>query len=103
MTDAVTPDEVRRYLGDVDFPADKDTLVAAVERAGAPDQVVKAVRAIPPVDYGGKDEVVRSVPVDPAPGHDTGDQERAGAPPGVSASSRAPQQDDVRGAERRSV
>src|SRR4051794_20808268 len=101
MTHGTTPEQVRQYLGDVDFPADKDTLVAAAERAGAPEEVVKAIRAIPPVDYGSKAEVVRSVPVDPAPGHDTGAQERASAPRGVSASSRSPQEDRVSGQARR--
>jgi Protein of unknown function (DUF2795) len=80
MTHGTTPDQVRQCLGDVDFPADKDTLVAAVERAGAPEDVVKAIRAIPPVDYGSKDEIVSSVPVDPDPSVD-----------------------EVRGAQRRSV
>jgi hypothetical protein len=103
VTDALTPDQVRSYLGDVDFPADKDTLVAAAERAGAPEQVVKAIRAIPPVDYGSKDEVVRSVPLDPAPGANTGEAERQTAPRGVSAASRDPQEDRVKGADRRTV
>ena len=68
MTDAITPDQVLRYLADVDYPADKDTLVTTAERAGAPDGVLRSIRAIPPVEYRSRAEVVRSVRVDPAPG-----------------------------------
>jgi hypothetical protein len=84
VTDAITPDTVLDYLADVDYPADKDTLLAAAERAGAPDEVLKAIRAIPPVDYRSRAEVARSVRVDPAPGRSPAQkakQARADAPP----------------------
>jgi Protein of unknown function (DUF2795) len=99
-----TPDQVLSYLADVDYPADKDTLVQAAERAGAPDEVLRSLRAIPPVDYRSKAEVTRSVPTDPAPGNPAGraaDQARTDAPPGVAEHMRDPQQDEVRGADRR--
>jgi uncharacterized protein DUF2795 len=51
VTDAITPDQVVRYLSDVDYPAGKEQLVAAAERAGAPEAVVRRLRAIPPVEY----------------------------------------------------
>jgi hypothetical protein len=50
VTDAITPDQVVQYLGDVDYPAAKEVLVAAGERAGAPEAVVRSLRAIPPVE-----------------------------------------------------
>jgi hypothetical protein len=100
---AVTADEVRRHLTDVDFPADKDALVAAAERQGAPEEVVRALRAIPPVDYANRDEVISSVPLDPAPDVEPGAAARAPATPGVSQASRAPQEDRVAGEDRRSV
>jgi hypothetical protein len=87
VTDAITPDTVLDYLADVDYPADKDTLLAAAERAGAPDEVLKAIRAIPPVDYRSRAEVARSVRVDPAPGRSPAQkakQARADAPPGLA-------------------
>ena len=68
MTDPITPDQVLQYLADVDYPADKEVLVAAAERAGAPEGVVRSLRAIPPVEYRNRAEVVRSVPVDPGAG-----------------------------------
>jgi hypothetical protein len=64
VTDATTPDQVLRYLADVDYPADKDTLVEAAERAGAPDAVLRGLRAMPPVEYRSRAEVVRSVRID---------------------------------------
>lgn len=102
VADAVTAQEVLAHLNDVDYPADKDALVSAAERAGGSEEVVRALRAIPPVDYRNRDEVVRSLRLDPAPGHDRGAQARADTPPGVADAVADPQVDRVKGAERRS-
>jgi hypothetical protein len=67
VADAVTTDEVMSYLADVDYPADKETLLAAAERHGAPQEVLRAIRAIPPVDYRSRAEVIQSVRTDPYP------------------------------------
>jgi hypothetical protein len=56
---------VVEYLTNVDFPASRDALVQAAEQDGAPEDVVKALRAMPPVDYGNKDEVMRSAHTEP--------------------------------------
>lgn len=59
--------EVVDALKDVDFPATKEELVEAARRTGgASKEVVAALRAIPPDEYANKDEVARSVRVDPA-------------------------------------
>ncbi len=55
-----TRDEVRVHLDDVDFPADKDRIVEVAERSGAPEDVVKALRAMPPVEYANRGEVLQS-------------------------------------------
>ena len=104
MTDAITPEAVLSYLQDVDYPADKDTLVTAAERAGAPEEVLRSIRAIPPVDYRNRAEVLRSVRVDPAPGRSASraaEQARTDAPPGVAEHLRDPQEDRVTGEQRR--
>jgi hypothetical protein len=62
----VTSDEVVRYLRDVDFPAGKEDLLRAADDAGAPQEVLGALRAIPPEEYANRAEVARSVPTDPA-------------------------------------
>jgi hypothetical protein len=60
----VTVDEVVEALRSVDFPATKDQLIQAAQAAGAPDEVIRALRAIPPVEYRNRSEVARSVPAD---------------------------------------
>ncbi|GIJ50396.1 hypothetical protein Val02_72820 [Virgisporangium aliadipatigenens] len=59
-----TVDEVLRYLDGLDYPATRDEIVQEAEREGAPNEVLKALRGMPPVDYRNKDEVVRSAKTD---------------------------------------
>jgi hypothetical protein len=61
-------DELRDALVDADFPATPDALAAYAGEAGARAEVVRALRALPPVDYGNVEEVVRSARLDPEPG-----------------------------------
>jgi hypothetical protein len=56
----VSAKQVADYLTSVDFPADKDRLLREAEAEGAPEEVLKALRAIPPVEYASKDEVRRA-------------------------------------------
>lgn len=63
----VTNAEVLRYLTSLDFPATKDDIVGEAERAGAPNDVLRALRAMPPVDYGNINEVSRSAATNPNP------------------------------------
>ena len=93
MTEPITPDEVLRYLEDVDYPAGKEELVAAAERAGAPEAVARSLRAIPLVEYRNRAEVMRSVPVDPGAGRSASraaEQARTRAPSGVAEHMREP-------------
>ncbi|MGY1618841.1 DUF2795 domain-containing protein [Geodermatophilus sp. SYSU D00691] len=93
MTEPLTPDDVLQYLQDVDYPAGKEALVAAAERSGAPEGVVRSLRAIPPVDYRSRAEVVRSVAVDPGAGRPASreaEQARTRAPSGVAEHMREP-------------
>ena len=81
--------DVLDALQDVDFPAGKEEQVQAAENAGAPEEVVKALRAIPPDEYGNRDEVARSLRVDPASDLDLSaaqraEQARRGGRPGQS-------------------
>lgn len=57
------PDALARWMGDVDFPASKEQLVAHAERAGADPEVRRALRALPLADYRNLEEVMQSVPV----------------------------------------
>ena len=62
-----TTDEVLRHLNALDFPADRDEIVREAEREGAPEDVVKALRAMPPVTYANRDEIIRSARTEVAP------------------------------------
>ena len=64
----MSPDRLRRALRDADFPASKEELVRVARSAGASGEVVAALRAIPSVEYASREEVARSVPVDPDAG-----------------------------------
>lgn len=93
MTDAIVPDDVLKYLADVDYPAGKEVLMAAAEQAGAPEAVVRSLRAIPPVEYRNRAEVMRSVTVDPGAGRSASraaEQARTRAPSGVAEHMREP-------------
>ncbi len=57
------PHQLREWLGGVDYPAGKEQLVAAAQAGGAPQEVVAALRSIPPVEYENRSEVAASVPV----------------------------------------
>jgi hypothetical protein len=103
ITVAVTADDVLGYLSDTDFPAGKDALVTTAQQAGAPEEVLRSIRAIPPVDYGNRDEVARSLRLDPGAGRPAGqaaEQARTDVA-GVAEQLRDPQQDRVKGAQRR--
>ncbi|MEJ2869481.1 DUF2795 domain-containing protein [Actinomycetospora sp. OC33-EN08] len=60
MAASTTRSRLDAVLNGQSFPADRDTLVAAAEQAGD-EQTVRAIRAIPPVEYGSASEVVASV------------------------------------------
>lgn len=60
-------DEIEDLLGDLSFPASKERIVEHARRHGASEEAEKALRALPLGEYANVKEVLRSVPVDPAP------------------------------------
>ena len=58
--------QLKMALRDVDYPAGKEELIRAAEVAGAPEEMIRALRAIPPEVYRNRREVARSIPGDPA-------------------------------------
>ncbi|MGY1605606.1 MULTISPECIES: DUF2795 domain-containing protein [unclassified Geodermatophilus] len=62
MADAVPVPDVLAHLGEVDYPADKEALLDAARRHGAPDEVLRSIRTLPPGEaFANVDEVVRSL------------------------------------------
>jgi hypothetical protein len=57
----MSTDQLRQALRDVDFPVGKDELIRAAQASGAPGEVIRALRAIPPEEYANREEVARSV------------------------------------------
>ncbi len=60
MPASTTREQLRRALGDVDYPAEKDRLVDQALANGADEQTVRALRAIPPAEYRSLSEVLSS-------------------------------------------
>jgi hypothetical protein len=59
-------DQVQELLIEVDYPANKDALLDEAQRRGGNDSALRALRALPPVDYANEAQVLRSIDVDPA-------------------------------------
>jgi len=57
-----TPDDIRAYLADLDFPAKKDSIVRAVRRNGAPEDVIGAVNLLNATEYGSFEQLMRDYP-----------------------------------------
>ncbi|MHA6795537.1 DUF2795 domain-containing protein [Pseudonocardia bannensis] len=54
---------LKQALEDADYPATKEQLIETAERNGADEMTLKALRAIPPVDYRSFLEVEASVEI----------------------------------------
>lgn len=59
-------DRVEELLLEVDYPANKETLLGEAQRRGADADALGALRGLPPVDYGSREEVLRSIDVSAA-------------------------------------
>lgn len=62
--------DVLDSLNELDFPADKDRILAEARRVGASPGVLRALRGLPPVEYANRAEVARSAHIDAAPEQD---------------------------------
>ena len=69
--------QLKMALRNVDYPAAKQELIRAAEAAGAPEEMIRALRAIPPEVYRNREEVARSIPGDPAEELDVTPAQRA--------------------------
>lgn len=70
-------DRVKDALAEVDFPAHRDELVEAGQSAGADGETVRALRAMPPVEYENIGQVLASVPAADAGGASGADKAAA--------------------------
>jgi hypothetical protein len=57
----VTLEDVFEPLNDLDYPADKEDVVRHAESRGAPEGVLRALRALPLGDYASREELGRAL------------------------------------------
>lgn len=55
------PVSVQKYLKGVEYPADRDDLLAAAEEHDAPEEVIEALEALEDQSYDGPDEVAEGL------------------------------------------
>jgi hypothetical protein len=61
MADKVSPIEIQKALGGMDYPADKDAIVKHAESSGAGEDVLNALRGLPDRSFDGPTGVNEAV------------------------------------------
>lgn len=61
MSDQINPIQVQKFLGGVDYPADRDALCKSAEDHGAPDDVMDLLKQLPDRTYDSPTEVSHEV------------------------------------------
>ncbi|WP_432563521.1 DUF2795 domain-containing protein [Kineococcus sp. SYSU DK003] len=85
----VTTEQVLSTLKDVSYPAEREDLLRAAEEAGAGEDVLKVLRAVPAEEYGNAEEVARSVATDePVDARTAGEQARQQSTSHIAAGER---------------
>jgi len=51
MADAPNPIQVQKFLGGIDYPATKETLISKAKESGADSNVLDALQNIPDKEY----------------------------------------------------
>jgi hypothetical protein len=60
MSNLKNPVELERYLGGVDYPANRDALLSAARDNGADDSLVEKLEQLPDREYSGPDKVTEA-------------------------------------------
>ena len=58
---AVNPVQVQRFLGGVDYPADKDTVVRTARDRGADDAVCRTLQSLPEQRFNSPNDVSEAI------------------------------------------
>ena len=61
MNDTPNPIQIQKFLGGIDYPADRDTLLARARDSGADANVVKALESLPEREYDGPTAVSSAI------------------------------------------
>ena len=61
MTETPNPIQIQKFLGGVDYPADRETLLSRAKASGADESVVKALESLPEREYDGPTAVSSAI------------------------------------------
>jgi len=61
MANSVSPIEIQKALGGMDYPADKNAIVKHAESSGAGDEVLEALKGLPDRSFDGPTGVNEAV------------------------------------------
>lgn len=56
-----SPIEIQRYLGGIEYPVDKGSLIETARKAGAPNDVLNELEMLPDKEYDGPHEVTHEI------------------------------------------
>ena len=57
----VNPIEVQKYLGGIDYPANKDEIVSTAESNDAPQEIIEALQQADAEQFDGPDDVMEAL------------------------------------------
>ena len=61
MAETPNPIQVQKFLGGIDYPANKETLISRAKESGADSNVLDALQNIPDKEYDGPTAVSSAV------------------------------------------
>ena len=61
MADAANPIQIQKFLGGIDYPASKETLISRAKESGADSNVLDALQNIPDKEYDSPTDVSSAV------------------------------------------
>ena len=61
MAETPNPIQIQKYLGGIDYPVSKDTLIEHARSKGAPDDVIEALTALPKKNFDAPTEISKGV------------------------------------------
>jgi hypothetical protein len=61
MNDVPNPIQIQKFLGGIDYPANRETLIARAKESGADDNVISALEKLPDREYGRPTDVSEAI------------------------------------------
>ncbi|OLE24334.1 MAG: hypothetical protein AUG44_19515 [Actinobacteria bacterium 13_1_20CM_3_71_11] len=58
---AVNPIQLQKYLSGIDYPANKQDLIARAQQQGADDNVVQTIKSLPRDDFNSPNDVSEAI------------------------------------------